>query len=129
MRLWSRQERATPQTTNHRPNHPGARNSIRNSSSEGADNALRPPLTLRTSLHKMQIMTTMAIESEALLLPKQERAQLIERLSASLVEEDGAMIQAWLEESADRFAAYQRGALEAVDGESFVSNLRRAITE
>lgn len=71
----------------------------------------------------------MAIESEALLLPKQERAQLIERLSASLVEEDGAMIQAWLEESADRFAAYQRGALEAVDGESFVSNLRRAITE
>lgn len=58
------------------------------------------------------------ILQEALALPLQERAHLIEQLLATFqAPPDPALDQLWANEAHDRLEAYDRGELEAVDVE------------
>lgn len=66
---------------------------------------------------------------EALKLSPFERAQLIDALWQSLDSSDqGAIDQAWLEESQDRLRAYRQGDIEAVDGERSLSDLKERLS-
>jgi len=53
------------------------------------------------------------IAEEALLLPPSERAEVVERILASLERTDPELDRAWTEEATDRFEAFQRGELGA----------------
>ena len=58
------------------------------------------------------------ILQQALALPLEERAQLIERLLETFqTPPDPALDQLWANEAHDRLEAYDRGELDAVDGE------------
>jgi putative addiction module component (TIGR02574 family) len=70
-------------------------------------------------------MDSILLKEAALKLSPFERAQLIDALWQSLDPVEQAEIdQAWVAESSDRLGAYQRGEIEAVDGESALSELR-----
>jgi putative addiction module component (TIGR02574 family) len=59
------------------------------------------------------------ILQEALALPLEERAHLIEKLLATFqAPPDPALDQLWANEAHDRLEAYDRGELEAVDVEA-----------
>lgn len=67
------------------------------------------------------------IESEALKLPEAERAILIDHLQSSLSNSNFDFQRASLEESKLRFESYQRGESDAIDGPSFVSELKNRL--
>ncbi|NER00106.1 MAG: addiction module protein [Cyanothece sp. SIO2G6] len=70
-------------------------------------------------------MDSILLKEAALKLSPFERAQLIDALWQSLdPSEQSEIDQAWLKESSDRLSAYHRGEIEAVDGESVISELR-----
>jgi putative addiction module component (TIGR02574 family) len=70
-------------------------------------------------------MDSILLREEALKLSPFERAQLIDALWQSLDPVDQAEIdRAWLEEAKDRLRAFQQGEIEAVDGETALSELR-----
>ena len=74
-------------------------------------------------------MDSVLLREAALKLSPFERAQLIDTLWQSLDPAHQAEIdQAWLEESNDRLNAYQRGEIEAVDGESVLSELKEKLS-
>ncbi len=78
---------------------------------------------LRTQYHCC--MDSILLKEAALKLSAFERAQLIDALWQSLDPAEQAEIdQAWLEESQDRLAAYRRGEIEAIDGESALAALK-----
>jgi putative addiction module component (TIGR02574 family) len=69
------------------------------------------------------------LEAAALALPLRERAQLVERLIASLdedaTEEDPADVdRAWAEEIQRRVAAVEAGTVELIPGEQVFAELR-----
>jgi putative addiction module component (TIGR02574 family) len=68
------------------------------------------------------------IEREALSLPLDQRALLVERLFQSLDREDEFITQKWSEEAEKRLDAYYAGKISAVDGPSFVASLRRELS-
>lgn len=70
-------------------------------------------------------MDSILLTEAALKLSSFERAQLINALWQSLdpVEQD-AIDGAWLNESKDRLTAFQQGEIEAVDGETALSELK-----
>jgi len=72
----------------------------------------------------------MLLKEEALKLSPFERAQLIDALWQSLDPvEQQAIDQAWTEESKDRLDAYRRGEVEALDGESALSELKGTLSQ
>jgi len=75
-------------------------------------------------------MDNMLLKEEALKLSPFERAQLIDALWQSLDPvEQQAIDQAWTEESKDRLDAYRRGEVEALDGESALSELKGKLSQ
>jgi len=73
-------------------------------------------------------MSTTAIQDEVLRLPAPQRAQLIDRLWASLSSaEVKAREAAWAQESERRIDALEAGQLQARDAQSVFSGLRRDV--
>lgn len=64
------------------------------------------------------------LEREALNLPEAQRAVLIERLIQSLTEFGDDRSDRWLKESTARHGASKDGLIGALDGDSFVAQLR-----
>jgi putative addiction module component (TIGR02574 family) len=65
-----------------------------------------------------------ALESEAMKLPPEERAQLADVLLASLEDEQRVKIEnAWIEECDRRWLAIQRGEMGTVDGDEVLRKL------
>jgi len=58
-----------------------------------------------------------AILHQALELPSNDRAALVEGLIASLDKPDPALDAMWLKEAEDRLAAYRTGELDAIDAD------------
>jgi len=74
-------------------------------------------------------MDSILLKEEALKLSPFERAQLIDALWQSLDPADQAHVDtAWIEESKDRLRAYHQGEVEAVDGESVLSELKEKLS-
>ena len=74
-------------------------------------------------------MDSVLLREAALKLAPFERTQLIDTLWQSLDPAHQAETdQAWLKESNDRLNAYQRGEIEAVDGESVLSELKKKLS-
>jgi putative addiction module component (TIGR02574 family) len=74
-------------------------------------------------------MDSVLLKEAALKLSPFERAQLIDALWQSLDPVEQTEIdQAWVEESSDRLSAYQQGEIEAVDGESVLSELKEKLS-
>ena len=75
-------------------------------------------------------MDSILLKEEALKLSPFERAQLIDALWQSLDPvEQQAIEKAWTEESKDRLDAYRRGEVEALDGESALSELQGKLSQ
>jgi putative addiction module component (TIGR02574 family) len=64
---------------------------------------------------------------QALKLPANDRAALVENLILSLDKPDPSLDAQWLKEAEDRLAAYQSGELGAVDAEQVFSELGKRI--
>ena len=68
-----------------------------------------------------------AILHQALKLPSNERAALVDGLIASLDRPDPALDAMWLKEAEDRLAAYRAGELGAIDAERVFADLGKKI--
>lgn len=68
-----------------------------------------------------------SILDQALKLPPNDRAALVENLIHSLDKPDPALDAQWLKEAEDRLAAYRSGELAAVDSEEVFSELGKRI--
>lgn len=68
-----------------------------------------------------------AILHQALELPSNDRAALVEGLIASLDKPDPALDALWLKEAEDRLAAYRAGELGAIDAEQVFAGLGKNI--
>jgi putative addiction module component (TIGR02574 family) len=64
-----------------------------------------------------------AVMDQALKLPANDRAALVETLILSLDKPDPALDAEWLREAEDRLSAYQSGELVAVDAEEVFPEL------
>jgi len=63
---------------------------------------------------------------EVLALPREVRAEMVEKLLASLEEAElSAIDKAWAEEAERRMAAIESGQMEVVDGAEILKMLRR----
>ena len=69
-------------------------------------------------------MDSVVLQSEALLLPKHDRALLADRLLASLSVTPVEIEEAWTREVEGRLEAFRKGEMEAVDGPSAMADLR-----
>lgn len=74
------------------------------------------------------------LEAEALNLPPEVRATLVQRLLASLDEEDGIedpadVERAWLEEAERRYARYLAGETQAVPAAEALARVRARLTQ
>ena len=67
------------------------------------------------------------ILDQALRLPANDRAALVENLILSLDKPDPSLDALWLKEAEDRLAAYQSGELVAVDANEVFSELGKQI--
>lgn len=75
-------------------------------------------------------MDSVLLTQEALKLSPYERAQLIDALLESLdPAEQEEIDRAWLEESRERLKAFQAGNLDAVDGETVLTELREKLSQ
>jgi hypothetical protein len=72
-------------------------------------------------------MDAATVEREALALTAAERALLADRLLQTLDWEDPDRMEAWGREADRRLEAFERGEMEAFDGPTAVSEIRRAI--
>ncbi len=64
---------------------------------------------------------------EALQLPSNDRAALVEGLIFSLDQPDPSLDDRWLKEAEDRLAAYHSGELVAVDAEDVFRELGKKV--
>jgi putative addiction module component (TIGR02574 family) len=75
-------------------------------------------------------MDSILLKQEALKLSPYERAQLIDALLESLDPAEQEVIdRAWIEESKDRLKAFRAGDIEAVDGETALTELREKLSQ
>jgi putative addiction module component (TIGR02574 family) len=79
-------------------------------------------------------LTLEQLETEALNLPPEERATLVQRLLESLEEEDGMedpaeVERAWLEEAERRYARYLAGETQPVPAAEALARVRARLTE
>jgi len=70
-------------------------------------------------------VSTETLLRQALELPGNERAALIEGLIISLDKPDPAVGAQWLKEAESRMAAYRSGELEAIDADEVFAQLGR----
>lgn len=63
------------------------------------------------------------IMDQALKLPANDRAALVETLISSLDKPDPALDSEWLREAEDRLSTYQSGELDAVDADEVFREL------
>jgi putative addiction module component (TIGR02574 family) len=70
-------------------------------------------------------VSTEALLRQALELPANDRAALVEGLIASLDKPDPALDTLWLKEAESRLAAYRSGELGAVDADQVFAELGR----
>lgn len=68
-----------------------------------------------------------AVLEQALRLPPNDRAALVENLILSLDNPDPSVDAQWLKEAEDRLAAYRSGELAAVDAEQVFAELGRQV--
>ena len=68
-----------------------------------------------------------SVLDQALKLPANDRAALVENLILSLDKPDPSLDAQWLSEAEDRLAAYHAGELEAVDAEQVFGELGKRI--
>ncbi|MBL8265853.1 addiction module protein [Steroidobacter sp.] len=71
--------------------------------------------------------STKSLLAEALQLPANERAALVENLILSLDKPDASLDAQWLKEAEDRLNAYRAGELAAVDAAEVFSELGKRI--
>ena len=64
---------------------------------------------------------------EALKLPPNDRAALVDGLSASLDKPDPALDALWPKEAEDRMSAYHGGELDAVEAEQVFADLGKTV--
>lgn len=64
---------------------------------------------------------------QALELPSNDRAALVEGLIASLDKPDPALDAMWLKEAEDRMAAYRAGELDAIDAKLVFADIGKKI--
>lgn len=69
-------------------------------------------------------MNAAILEKEALLLPDNERALLVDRLIESLSRASPRLEDAWLREVDSRYEAFCNGEIKAVDGSVGMAKLR-----
>lgn len=67
------------------------------------------------------------ILDQALKLPANDRAALVDNLILSLDKPDPSLDAMWLKEAEDRLAAYQSGELRAVDADEVFRELGKQI--
>jgi len=70
-------------------------------------------------------VSTEVLLRQALELPANDRAALVEGLIASLDKPDPALDAVWLKEAESRLAAYRTGELGAVDADQVFAELGR----
>ena len=70
-------------------------------------------------------VSTETLLRQALELPANDRAALVEGLIASLDKPDPALDAMWLKEAESRLAAYRSGELGAVDADAVFAELGR----
>ena len=68
-----------------------------------------------------------AIFDQALELPSNDRAALVEGLIASLDKPNPALDAMWLKEAEDRVAAYRAGEFGAIDAERVFADLGKKV--
>lgn len=68
-----------------------------------------------------------SVLDQALKLPANDRAALVENLILSLDRPDPTLDVQWMKEAEDRLAAYRSGELSAVDAEEVFSELGKRI--
>jgi putative addiction module component (TIGR02574 family) len=68
-----------------------------------------------------------AVLDQALKLPPNDRAALVENLIYSLDKPDPSLDAQWIREAEDRLAAYRSGELAAVDAEQVFAELGKQI--
>ena len=69
------------------------------------------------------------LEKEVLLLPEHARAILADRLIESLSPTPPSLLDAWIVESESRLDAFQRGEIEAIDGQEALKALRNSLSK
>jgi Putative addiction module component len=75
----------------------------------------------------VMLQSAKSILHQALELPSNDRAALVEGLIASLDRLDPALDAIWLKEAEDRLAAYRAGELGAIDAERVFVDLGKKI--
>jgi putative addiction module component (TIGR02574 family) len=71
---------------------------------------------------------TGSVTAEALKLPVAERTELIETLLRSLdPSRQNTIDEAWLAESRRRYAEYEAGKVDAIDGEAALNEIEREL--
>ena len=80
----------------------------------------------RVSRGIRRFMDLAVIEKQALQLSPTDRALLADHLLQSL--EGSSVLEAWVSESADRMAAYDRGEIQARDAGDVVSDIRASLS-
>ena len=72
-------------------------------------------------------MTVLAqkLADEALLLPREDRAELVEKLLQSLnVPTQTEIDRLWIEEAEKRVKDYEEGKIKSIDGEEVIKEIR-----
>ena len=69
------------------------------------------------------------LEKEALLLPEHARAILADRLIESISPTLPSLLDSWIAESESRLDAFQRGEIEAIDGQEALKALRNSLSK
>jgi hypothetical protein len=67
------------------------------------------------------------VVGEALALDVESQGILVDRLMVNLAQSEPAFLDEWLDESARRFEAYERGEETSVDFDEAIENIRRQI--
>lgn len=70
-------------------------------------------------------MTTEQIINQALSLPPEDKARVVDELLSSLDQPDEAIDALWRKEVADRIAAYNAGILKSVSLEEALAKYRK----
>jgi putative addiction module component (TIGR02574 family) len=80
-----------------------------------------------TVMEVVMSQSAKAILHQALELPSNDRAALVEGLIASLDKPDPTLDARWLKEAEDRLAAYRAGEFGAIDAERVFADLGKKV--
>lgn len=75
------------------------------------------------------VMDIAILEKKALLLPEHARAMLADRLIESISPNPPSLLDVWIAESESRLNAFQRGEIEAIDGQEALKALRNSLSK